>query len=265
MFETIGTQTVEAVREFGRAAALGLRVCRLAATSRPRRNVLVPILFEIGIRSLPVVLITGGFTGMVLAIQTYAQFQNLGMENRLGAVVCVAMVKELGPVLTALILAGRVGAAMTAELGTMKVTDQIDALRSMGTDPVGYLIVPRFIACVLLTPVLIAFSDTIGIMGGRVISVDLLNVDLYYFWHWADVYTDTYDIACGLVKGLFFGGFLAVICCYKGFYCGQGARGVGRATTQANVATCMAILVSNFFLAVVMYMVRKIFFAQTMV
>jgi len=186
------------------------------------------------------------------------------MENMLGAVVSVAMVRELGPVLTALMLAGRVGSAMTAELGTMKVTDQIDALRSMGTDPVGYLIVPRFIACVLLTPVLIVYSDVIGISGGWLISVKTLNVDGHYFWAHASFYPDTYDLVCGLIKGLFFGGFLALICCYKGFYCGERAKGVGRATTQANVTTCMTILVVNFFLAVIMYFVRVRFLPETL-
>jgi phospholipid/cholesterol/gamma-HCH transport system permease protein len=260
MLGRVGADAIESFRGFGRLSVLGARVLLISVSSLPRRRLLVPLMFEIGVRSLPVVAITGAFTGMVLAVQAYAQFHRLRIENLLGAIVSVAMVKELGPVLTALMLAGRVGSAMTAELGTMRVTDQIDALRSMGTDPVAYLAVPRFLACVMLMPVLTAYSDVIGILGGWFVGVKTLTIDPHYYWYHAAFYTDTYDIVCGLVKAVFFGAFLSVICCYKGFHCGEGAKGVGRATTEANVASCMTILVANFFLAVIMWQVRNRFF-----
>ena len=259
----IGTSVVQALRGVGAFSVLSAHVVTQAVTTRPRLKTLDPLMLEIGVRSLPVVLITGAFTGMVLTVQTYSQFAKLRVENMIGAIVVLAMVKQLGPVLTALMLAGRVGSAMTAELGTMRVTDQIDALRSMGIDPARSLIVPRVIVCTLLMPVLIVYSDIIGIFGGWLVGVQGMGVDAHYYWHHARFYTDTYDIGCGLVKGLFFGVLISLICCYKGFNCSHGAKGVGRATTEANVGSCIAVLVANFFLEVLMWLGRRVFLPST--
>lgn len=264
LLRSIGSYVLNILHGFGSVSLMGATVFYQAVTTLPRPKVLLPLMTDIGLRSLPVVLITGAFTGMVLAVQTYSQFAKLRVSNMIGAVVIVAVVKELGPVLTALILAGRVGSAMTAELGTMKVTDQIDALRSMGIDPVRHLIAPRFQICVVLLPLLTVYSDVIGILGGWLVSVKALGVDPYYYWYHAGLYTDTYDIVCGLIKGLFFGGVIALICCYKGFNCGQGAKGVGRATTEANVGSCIAVLVFNFLLAVIMLTIREVFLPATL-
>jgi len=238
------------ITEVGSFAFLALHVAGSILRHRPRWRLLIPQAWKIGVKSLPVVLITGTFTGMVLAVQTYSQFKRVEMQNLLGAVVSVSMVREIGPVLTGLVLAGRVGASMTAELGSMKVTEQIEALRALGSDPVAYLIVPRFIACVVLMPALTAYSDLLGILGGWVVSVKVLSVNSHYYWQYSAQYVETWDILAGMFKSAVFGGLLSLICCYKGFTAQGGAEGVGRATTEANVSTSIGIIIANFFLAV---------------
>src|SRR3954453_13710608 len=152
-------------------------------TRWPRKDTLFPNFYQIGVLSLPVIALTGTFIGMVLAVQSYEQFRNMHLESRLGAVINMSLVRELGPVLAATMLAGRVGSAMAAELGTMRVTEQIDALSSMGANPIYYLVVPRFLACVLLIPLLTLMGDFMGVIGGAVVSTQILNVDSYYYWY----------------------------------------------------------------------------------
>jgi phospholipid/cholesterol/gamma-HCH transport system permease protein len=207
-------------------------------------------MYEMGTRSIPVVLITGGFIGAVLAIETYPQFQQIGIADRLGAVIVVSVVKQIGPILTAIMLSGRVGGAITAELGTMRVTEQIDAMRAMAADPIRTLVVPRVLACVLMTPVLTMYSDALGILGGWAIAVGVDGVRNYPFWHYAAVGTDMYTINVGLIKSFFFGIVIGCIACYKGFRCGSGAHGVGRACTESFVTSFGLILLVNFVLAV---------------
>jgi len=252
MHPTTIQATRRKIEETGSFALLALRVVRYMFTRMPRWQLLRSQMMKIGVRSLPVVLLTGAFTGMVLAVQTYAQFARVNLQSLLGAVVSVAMVREIGPVLTGLVLAGRVGAAMTAELGSMKVTEQIDALRALGSNPEIYLIVPRFVCCVLLMPLLVAYSDLVGIFGGWLISTHVLNVDPHWYWHFSAQYVETWDIFSGMFKAGVFGGLLSLICCFKGFNAQGGAEGVGRATTEANVSTSISIIISNFFLAVML-------------
>ena len=240
------------IRETGRFAMLAGRVFACSVKSLPRYDLLLPQMLKIGVRSLPVVLITGTFTGMVLAVQTHSQFARVNMENLLGAVVSVSMVREIGPVLTGLVLAGRVGASMTTELGSMKVSEQIDALRALGSDPVVYLIVPRFISCVLLIPMLVAYSDLLGILGGWLVSVRVLDVDPHFYWKFSARYVESWDIFSGMFKSSVFGGLMCLICCFKGFATEGGAEGVGRSTTEANVATSIGIIIVNFFLALLL-------------
>jgi phospholipid/cholesterol/gamma-HCH transport system permease protein len=205
-------------------------------------------IYFIGAKSQSVVLITGAFTGMVLAAQTYLQFHKIKLDTGALAVVGVSMCTELGPVLTALMVAGRVGAAIAAELGTMRVTEQIDALRTLATHPVDYLVVPRLIAGHLTVPLLTAEAIAIGIGGGYVVDVFLYGVDPAYLWWNMLKYTSTTDVFIGMIKSFIFGGLLALIGCYKGLNCGEGAEGVGRATTEAVVYSSIAILILNFFL-----------------
>jgi len=174
------------------------------------------------------------------------------MESRIGSIINVSVVKQIGPVLTAVMLAGRVGGALTAELGTMRVTEQIDALRAMASDPVRVLAVPRFLACMLMMPALTVFSDAMGMFGGWYISVHMLGVNSYDYWEYSRSALDLYTINIGFIKAIFFGGAIASIACYKGFNCGSGAQGVGRACTEAFVLSFVIILVTNFFLAMLL-------------
>jgi phospholipid/cholesterol/gamma-HCH transport system permease protein len=205
-------------------------------------------LYFIGVKSQSVVLITGAFTGMVLGAQTYFQFHKVRMDTATLAVVSVSMCSELGPVLTGLMVAGRVGAALAAQLGSMRVTEQIDALRTLATHPIDYLVVPRLVALIVVMPLLTAESIVIGIGAGYVVGVYLLGIDHVYLWENMLKYTGSEDVIVGLTKSVIFGGIVALIGCYKGMYCGEGAEGVGRATTEAVVYSSITILITNFFL-----------------
>ena len=211
-----------------------------------------PQFYAIGTRSIPVVMITGAFVGMVLAVQTVVQFRAIGYTAALGSIVNLSVVRELGPVLAGIMLAGRVGGGLTAELGTMRVTEQIDALRAMGADPLRVLVVPRFLACVLLIPALVLYADFMGILGGYVVSTHIYAVSAGEFWRHAADSVEFFDIFHGLVKSEFYGAVIGLICCYKGFRCAPGAAGVGRACTESFVASCMAILALDFFLGMLL-------------
>jgi phospholipid/cholesterol/gamma-HCH transport system permease protein len=251
--EILGRATLSRVGEFGDFWRFTSQ--SLAATYRavPRRRMWVLTLrqmYDIGTLSLPVMMITGMFVGMVLAVQAVVQFKNAGMEGTLGAVVNLSVLRELGPVLAAVLLAGRVGGAITAELGTMRVTEQIDALRAMGTDPLRYLVSPRFLACILLGPLLVVYADLMGVFGGYVVSVGIYSVNPSPYWQYSAQWVQFYDIFTGLFKSLFFSGSIALACCFKAFRCPPGAAGVGRACTEAFVVSCMVILIEDFFLNV---------------
>ena len=246
----LGRRTLNTVRDLGQIYLMVSRLFYWLFRSWPQRRVIVQQLHSVGVLSIPVVLATGAFTGMVLAVSSYYQLNRLGVQNVVGAIIFVSQVKQLGPVLVALMLAGRVGSAMTAELGTMRVTEQIDALSTMGTDPVKYLILPRFIAFLLLSPILCILSDGIGLFGGYMVSVKGLSIDNHFFWYHAQNFTGSIDIFIGLLKTVVFGGVTAIICCYKGFSTSGGAEGVGRATTDATTISFISILVMNFVLTV---------------
>lgn len=216
------------------------------------RNIIKQML-EIGVNSLPVVLITAVFTGMVLALQSYTAFKRFGAEGLVGSVVALSMTRELGPVLTALIVTGRAGASMAAEIGTMRVTEQIDALETLATNPVKYLIVPRFISGTIMLPALVAITDIVGILGGYLVTVVMLNVSSRTYMKASWDFLEAGDIYSGLIKAAFFGAFFTLISCYKGFYAKGGAEGVGRATTGAVVYSSMAILISDYFLSAFLF------------
>src|SRR2546423_2687351 len=204
--------------------------------------------YFIGAKSQSVVLITGAFTGMVLAAQTYFQFHKVRMDTATMAVVSVSMCSELGPVLTGLMVAGRVGAALAAELGTMRVTEQIDALRTLASHPVDYLIVPRLLATLLAMPLLTGESIALGIAAAYALCTGFLGINAAYTWHNMIKYTDVQNVEMGLIKAFVYGGIIALISCYKGMTCGEGAERVGRATPEAVVYSSITILISNFFL-----------------
>ncbi len=253
-FTATGERTLRALGALGGILNFTLRsVASPLIGGFPPRKVMFIQMYNIGNASVPVILLTGLFTGLVLAAQAYFQFKRIGMQTMVGAIVAPSMAKELGPVLTGLMLAGRVGAAIAAELGTMRVTEQIDAMETLATDPYSFLIFPRLTACVLLTPMLVGLSDLVGITGGYLLSVHAFGItETYYLLH-SKQYLDAWGVVSGAIKGGVFGGLLCMISCYKGFYTTGGAEGVGRSTTEAVVLSSICILIANFFLTLVMY------------
>lgn len=208
---------------------------------------------RVGFDSIPVVFLTTMFTGMVLALQTYRGFERFHAEGFVGSVVALSLTRELAPVLTGLMVTGRVGSAMAAELGTMRVTEQIDALHAMATEPLQYLVVPRVGAAVLMLPLLTLVGDAIGIVGGWLVAVGLFGANSFVYWERTFQFLEINDITSGLIKAGFFGLILASTGCAKGFYTSGGAEGVGRATTAAVVTSSLYILVSDFFLTKVLF------------
>jgi phospholipid/cholesterol/gamma-HCH transport system permease protein len=266
MIGTVGEKTLMGINNMGRfgrfiwqSMVASVQSCGSARTY----PLICTQMYIIGVHSVPVVMITGAFVGMTLAVQTYGQLAGMGLEEYLGSLINIAVVKELGPVLTAVMLAGRIGGALTAELGTMNVTEQIDAIRSMGTDAVKYLVAPRILACLILTPVLIIFADLLGIIvliifadlmgiiGGYIVSVIHLGINNRAYWLHSANAVELWDVSIGIVKGLFFGVAIAAISCYKGFTCKEGAQGVGQACTEAFVASFISILALDFALVVI--------------
>ena len=217
-----------------------------------RRDTLVDSSYNIGVLSLPVVMLTGTFIGMVLAVQSYTQFRMVGLETRLGSMINMSLVRELGPVLAATMLAGRVGSSVAAELGTMRVTEQIDALESMGTNPIYYLVVPRFLACLMLIPALTLMADFMGVIGGAFYGITLLNIDWHYYWHFSGNFVGIYDVFIGVFKSFFFGIAIAIVSCYQGFHCAAGAEGVGKAATVSFVMSFVIILFLDLVLGIIM-------------
>lgn len=221
-------------------------------TRLPRRETLLPACYQIGVLSLPVVALTGTFIGMVLVVQSYVQFRQLNLETRLGAVINMSIVRELGPVLAATMLAGRVGSAMAAELGTMRVTEQIDALTSMGANPIYYLVVPRFLGCLLLIPALTIMADFMGVAGAYFYATWLLPIDSHFYLENSRRFVGAFDLFAGVFKSLFFGAALSLIGCHRGFNCDPGAEGVGKAATSAFVYSFVAILLLDLILAILL-------------
>lgn len=249
-FTEWGGLVVDALRAIGDFSLFVLRTLVWMFTRLPRRETVWPNFYTVGVSSLPVVALTGTFIGMVLAVQSYFQFRQIGLETRLGGVINMTLVRELGPVLAATMLAGRVGSAMAAELGTMRVTEQIDALAAMGAHPLRYLVVPRFLACLFLIPTLTVMADFMGVAGGHFYSVHILDIDIHHYWSNSAKFVSNFDLFVGLFKSVFFGSAIAMISCYQGFNCKPGAEGVGRASTAAFVYSFVAILVLDLFLGI---------------
>lgn len=253
MIEDLGHSVIDGMYQLGGITILFGQTLRGVFSRFPKRDLFIKQCYQCGVLSLPVVLLTGAFTGMVLAVQSYYQFHQMTMDTAIGILVGLSMTRELGPVLTGVMVAGRVGASMAAELGSMRVTEQIDALRAMATDPVRYLIVPRFLACVIMVPILTTFSIFIGILGGYFVGVKMLHINHTFFIQNMVDYTKISDLMSGLAKATFFGMLVSVISCYKGYMAENGAEGVGLATTEAVVFSCISILVSDFFLSIILF------------
>jgi phospholipid/cholesterol/gamma-HCH transport system permease protein len=216
----------------------------------PSRTLLVQSLYQIGVRSLPVVALTGVFIGMVLAVQAYFQFNRFGMATRLGVMINLSMYRELGPVLAATMLAGRVGSSIAAEIGTMRVTEQIDALESMGANAIQHLVAPRFLACLFMIPSLTIMAMFMGVVGGAFYCIYIYDVDPYFYFVNSQEHTSAWDLIYGVIKSIFFGAAMSIISCYRGFHSEAGAEGVGRAATIAFVQSFVVILIFDLLLSV---------------
>ncbi|EKE08888.1 MAG: hypothetical protein ACD_16C00239G0009 [uncultured bacterium] len=209
--------------------------------------------WEIGYLSLPVVGLTALFTGMVLALQSYTGFSRFNAEGAIASVVALSMTRELGPVLAGLMISGRIGGAMAAEIGTMRVTEQLDALVTLSTNPQKYLIAPRLLAGVTMLPLLVLIADIIGIFGGYVVSIYRLNFNPAIYIKQTMDFIQLGDVTSGLIKAAFFGFIITSMGCYHGFNSKGGAQGVGRATTYAVVSSSILILITNYFLTALLF------------
>lgn len=252
----VGSAIFSFARYLGEVSMLAAETVRGIFQGNVRMRLVMRQIYEIGYRSQPVVLITGAFTGAVFATQTFFQFHRLEMDTAVGPVVSVSMFRELGPVLCGLMVAGRVGASMSAELGTMKVTEQIDALRALAVHPVDYLVIPRFLAMLVSMPLLVSECIAVGIFAAFIVTTKVLGVSEVYYLHNMLHFTGSKDVAMGLIKGMVFGVLIVFVSCHQGLSAREGAVGVGRATTEAVVVGSLFILIVNFFLT----MALNIFF-----
>lgn len=249
----IGRRFIEFVRYAGGTTILlGETLFRIPIPPLRRRHI-VEQMSRIGVDSIPIVSLISLFTGMVLALQSAYQMQKLSAEIYIASLVALSMTRELGPVLTALIVAGRTGASITAELGTMKVTEQIDALETLATNPVKYLVVPRFLALVIMIPILTLYADVVGGFGGYLIGVHKLNINhaMYMKMSWKALkYKDIYT---GMIKSTFFAMIICIIACFEGMRAEGGAEGVGKATTSSVVTSFILIIASDCFFTALFY------------
>lgn len=252
----LGELGVYAVTLVGDFSLFASRTFGWLIRRRPAPHTLLPSFYLVGVRSVPVIAVTGTFIGMVMAVQMFNQFNIMGMATRLGSMINITLVRELGPVLAATMLAGRVGSAMAAEIATMKVTEQLDALACLGAHPLHYLVVPRLLACTLLIPLLTILADFMGIMGGALICTRVYGVEAHFYWQHAQNFVNMWDVSMGLIKSVFFGAAIALISCHRGLNSQAGAEGVGRAATESFVASFIAILVLDFFLSIFLINLR---------
>jgi phospholipid/cholesterol/gamma-HCH transport system permease protein len=245
----IGRAVIEFVIGVGDLASFSASLFRWTLLRLPRSRVIWPILYDVGVQSVPVICVTGLFIGMVLAVQSFETLNQLHFQSHIGSVVNGSLIKELGPVLAAVMLAGRVGSSIAAQIGTMKVTEQIDALKALGANPIAYLVVPRFLACFLMIPTLTIVAEGIGIFGGWFVSTRVYAVSDHQFWDHSDRFLMGFDVVVSVLKSMTFGGAIAIISCHRGFRCGAGAEGVGKAATEAFVTSFIAILALDLLLA----------------
>ena len=255
LLSNIGRWIIHFVTDLGGLAIMSLRL--LAALPRlfTSGRLVLQQMLAMGVRSLPLVILTSAFTGAVSAWQAAYQFQNYVPMRYLGTAVGKAVVIELAPVLTALVVAGRVGASIAAEVGTMRVTEQIDALEVMGIDPTRYLVMPRVVSGVIMLPILVMFANIIAILGALIVAVTMVHLSTETFLNGLRMFLSMSDVLAGLTKAAIFGLIISLIGCFHGFNAQGGAEGVGRATTGAVVTASVLILVSDYFVATVLFRV----------
>jgi len=251
--ESIGQWVLDAIEGVGQFSTLFFETLFWALRPPYRFKLLINSMEFVGVGSLFIVLLTGLFTGAVFSLQGAIAFRLFNAESMVGSTVALSLARELSPVLTGLMVTGRAGSGIATELGTMRVTEQIDALYTMAVSPVQYLVVPRFLAGLIVVPALCALFTLVGMLGSYVVGVSLLNIDEGAFLSKVYWFVDPADLFSGLIKAFFFGGILTLVGCYKGFYASGGARGVGIATTQAVVVSSVTILIADYFLTAAMF------------
>ena len=239
--------------EVGKSVILTLMGIYFIFYKRVKKRHFIRQIAYLGAETVPVVVITAIFTGGVIALQTYSTFSRFNAEVLIGAVVAISMGRELGPALASLMVVARVGSAMTANIGTMRITQQIDALEVMGINPIKYLVAPRIFAGVVGVPLLVIIANVSGILGGWFVAVKLFGVNEYLFWEKMKDLTQLYDFIGGLYKSVAFGLIISSVSCYFGFYTKGGTEGVGRATTNSVVVSSMLILISDYFLTAIIF------------
>ncbi len=244
----LGAASLFGLGRLGRMGTFLLKAVFYSLTPPLKFYRLLKQIWFVGFQSSLVILLTGAFTGMVLGLQGFYTLTRFGSEAFLGPMVALALVKELGPVISALMVTGRAGSAVTAEIGIMRISEQIDALELMGLNPYRYLIVPNLLAALIALPLLTAIFNVIGIFGGYLVGVKLLGVGPGTYFGEMVNYVDLTDISGGFYKSISFGVIIAWVCCYKGFFSGFGAEGVSRATTQAVVLSSVLILIWDYFM-----------------
>jgi phospholipid/cholesterol/gamma-HCH transport system permease protein len=250
---TIGGAVVHYVNEMGKMLLLVIDIIRWSFYPPFRIDLLYQQMERVGVKSSLVVVLTGIFTGMVLALQAFHATRKFGAETLVGVTVALSMTRELGPVLTSFMVTGRAGSAMAAEIGSMRITEQIDALFAMAVNPIKYLIVPRVLASIIMVPILTAVADFVGIMGGYFMGVTILKINAGAFVANMEKYVELNDIYHGIIKSAVFGLILSVIGCYKGYTATGGAEGVGKATTESVVLAAIVILMANYLLTAAMF------------
>ena len=257
-FRAVGISVLDFFRDVGGSSIMLVRILvQLKELPRTARQTLLQMEL-VGIGSIPLVIVTSIFVGAVAAVQAAYQFQDYVPMVFLGTVVGKSVILELGPVLTALVVGGRVSASIAAELGTMKVTEQIDAMELLAIDPMRYLVMPRVVACVVMLPVLTIFADLLAILGGMVVAQASIGVSTATFVEGLRMFFYVDDIISGILKAATFGGIIGLMGCYNGFRTYGGAQGVGKSTMHAVVTSCTCILITNYFLASVLF--RVIFY-----
>ena len=249
----VGEKIVGYIKEMGRMLLLLMDTIRWSFYPPFRVDLLFQQMERVGVRSVLVVVLTGAFTGMVLALQSFHATRAFGAATMVGVAVALSMTRELGPVLTSFMVTGRAGSAMAAEIGTMRVTEQIDALSAMAVNPIKYLIVPRVLASIVVVPMLTVIADFVGIVGGYFTGVIILRINAGAYVANMEKYVGLDDIYHGIIKAAVFGLILSVIGCYKGFTTTGGAEGVGKATTQSVVLATVTILMANYLLTAAMF------------
>jgi len=253
MIQRFGNAVVRALSQLGEMTQLAFRFFGSIFSTFKLIQKLSDQIFLLGIKSLPASVITAAFIGMAFTLQIVREFEKFGANYMVGGIVGLAIWRELGPLLTGVVVSARIGAAISSELASMKVTEQIDALKTLSQDPIKYLVVPRILSTVIMMPILVGIADVVGFLSGLFVASTIANINVHAYFHSASLMLSSFDIIGGLIKAVIFGFLIGLISCYRGLNTKGGAKGVGDSTTIAVVHSLMSIFVVNYFLSLVLF------------